>query len=298
MNNHMDQLALIVASAYYIPNKDLRDSLQSKLISLNNSFNYQKVKELLLNEKGTEIDPFCLTKEDIDCVATLASLAFLIGETRLRVVSRDSLGFEGGLVITSNLKSFYLKRYQKNNNGTPYGQPKGGWVFIPSQIPKDSKEYKTYLIPDKEGFTISTKLPPSSLHPFGVKTSLERGSRIEGLDTSLDKLGLKFEENDGILSIRSGSPESVIKLMAHMINNSKLILRDTEDENDLPRIEIALAPPENKKVLLESITYSTPNYCSWMRGTCDKRLIEKISLSREEIQATSKWILPHKSWAL
>jgi len=296
MNNQIDQLALIIASAYYHPNNDLKKSLQKKLTTLNNSFNYQKVKELLLNEGGTEIEPFSLKKEDIECSAMIASIAFLLGEKRFRIVSGSNNSIDGGIVITSNLRSFYLKRYNKNSNGTPYGQPKGGWVFIPSQIPKNSKEYKTYLIPDKNGFTISTKLPPSNTYHSIARSSLERGSRIEGIDGTLDKLGLKFEEKDGILSLRSGSPESVIKLMAHMVNNSKLTLKSSEDKKDIPRVEITLAPPEDKRILLKSITYSTPSYCSWLKGTCDEKLIERINLSKEEIQAISEWILPHRSW--
>jgi hypothetical protein len=84
--------------------------------------------------------------------------------------------------------------------------------------------------------------------------------------------------------------------MAHMVNNSKLTLKSPEDDKDIPKVEIILAPPEDKKIRLESTTYSTPTYCSWLKGTCDEKLIERIKLSKDELQSISEWILPHRTW--
>jgi len=294
VDTKIDILALIVAAAFYHPDKKLRGTLQDKL---KKQFKIKKeIRDLLNNEKGTEIEPFRLTAEDIDCAVALGSIAFsgLGDQTRFRVVSKDTVGPNGGLVITSNLKSFYLKRYNKNRDGRPYGQPKEGWSFIPSFIPKNKEEYNTYLVPDKEGFTIKTKIPESPKSEFACLGAYRKADAIEGSNASLDKLGLKLEMENWEMSIRSGSPESTIRLIAYMSKNANLYLKG--DDPEIADIKIRLDIPQEKKILLESTVSSTPSYCSWLCGKCSNELINKIDLSEKEIDEISKWLLPHKEW--
>jgi hypothetical protein len=293
-NNKHDILSLIIASAYYHPDEIFRKGLQTRL---EKKFPVRpEIKELLVKEKGTEIEPFSLTKEDTNCVSLLCSMAFstLGNQTRLRIVSRKTIGCDGGLVITSNLKSFYLKRYNKNSDGKPYGQPKNSWNFVPSLIPKEKSEYKTYLVPDKDGFIIKSRIPESSVGIVACQNSYRQHGYIGEANNSLDKLGLKLEIGNWEMSIRSGSPESTIRLMAYMSKGASLHLKG--DDPKIADIKIKLDAPQENKILLESIMSATPSYCNWLGGRCSKELIDSINLSKQEIEIISKWLLPHKEW--
>ena len=294
IENKVDLLALTVASAYYHPNTEFRETLQKRLEGV---FKIkEEIKDLLLKENGSELEPFSLTDEDTNCVSLLCSMAFskLGRQTRFRVVSRQTLGSDGGLVITSNLKSFYLKRYNKNSGGNPYGQPKDSWSFVPSLIPKRKSEYKTHLIPDKDGFIIKSKIPESPKGVFACQSSYRQNGHIENSKISLEKLGLKLEINNWEMSIRSGSPESMIRLMAYMSKGAKLYLKG--DDPEIPNIRIKLEVPQDKRITLESTISSTPSYCNWLGGRCPQELIDKIDLSQKEIRGISTWLLPHKEW--
>lgn len=294
MDNKIDILALVIASAYYHPNTEFKKRLQRRL---EKEFKIKdEVKNLLANEKGTELEPFSLTKEDTNCISLLCSIAFskLGKQTRLRIISRNTIGSDGGLVITSNLKSFYLKRYNKNNDGKPYGQPKDSWSFVPSLIPKEKSEYKTYLVPDRDGFIIKSRIPESPNGIFACQSSYRQHGYAGGANNSLDKLGLKLEINNWEMSIRSGSPESTIRLMAYMSKRASLYLKG--DDPEIADIKIKLEVPQDNKIFLESTISSTPSYCNWLTGKCSKELIEKINPSQKEIEEISTWLLPHKEW--
>jgi hypothetical protein len=294
MDNKIDILALIVASAYYNPNIEFGKTLQRRLET---EFKIKdEVENLLANERGTELEPFSLTQNDTNCISLLCSIAFskLGRQTRFRIVSRKTLGTDGGLVITSNLKSFYLRRYNKNNDGKPYGQPKNSWSFIPSLIPKEKPEYKTYLVPNKDGFIIKSSIPESPVGIFVCQSSYRQHGYIGETNASLDKLGLKLEIDNWEITIRSGSPESTIRLMAYMSKGASLYLKG--DDPEVPDIKIKLEVPQEKKIFLESTISSTPSYSNWLTGKCSKELIEKINLSQGEIEEISKWLLPHKEW--
>jgi hypothetical protein len=294
IDNKIDILALIVASAYYHPNIEFRNTLQDRL---EREFKTkEEINDLLINEKGTELEPFSLTKEDINCASLLCSLAFskLGKQTRLRIISRNTIGSDGGLVITSNLKSFYLKRYNKNSDGKPYGQPKHSWSFVPSLVPKEKSEYKTYLVPDKNGFIVKSRIPESPVGIFVCQSSYRQHGYIGETNNSLDKLGLKLEINNWEMSIRSGSPESTIRLMAYMSKGASLYLKG--DDPEIADIRIKLEVPQDKRITLKSTISSTPSYCNWLGGKCSKELINKIDPSQKEIEEISTWLLPHKEW--
>ena len=102
-NTHL--INLVVAAAFYHPEKTVRARLCSKLEGwlkkLGDRADAEQIRTVLEKNKGTYLEPFVLSKADLDCSVFLARLAFsrTAEQTRFRVVSRDTIGTDGGLVL-------------------------------------------------------------------------------------------------------------------------------------------------------------------------------------------------------
>jgi hypothetical protein len=254
-----------------------------------------EVRRLITSEKGTRLEPFSITAEDIECAAFLARVAFsgLDRQTRFRIVSRETLGCSGGLVLTNNLKSYYSERYA---HGRRRNQTYAGWAFIPSLIPAgtmgSSVRLGAALYSEDQGFRIVIPLPECASSPAVFARQLQQWSRIQGVSESFNQLGLRVECYDGKAHILSGSPESMIRIMAHMVAETTLILKGDASSTEIPTIYVSLRMPEDKPVTLPSVIGHTPGYTAWMSTTA--RI--PIPLEDEDKLAIFNWLGSHPHW--
>jgi hypothetical protein len=290
---------LSLASGFYHPDlsarREVRALLDRWLDSQEGVPASEEVREKIGREKGSAHEPFLLNDADLDCAVFVVRAAFSknLGITRVRIVSRDTIGNDGGLVITPGLRSYYVTRYPENECR---GQPKGGWVFVPSAVPIGMAcapgRTVAALHAEDGGFRITVPLPDSELDPALYARSFQLGSRIYGVLESFNRLGLRVECRNGGIHVLSGSPESMIRCMAHMADRSSLILQGEKSNSRIPRILVRLDLPGEKPVALDALIGSTPDYLKWFSGH-----VPAAPLLDESHQfAISSWLRPSKEW--
>jgi hypothetical protein len=264
---------LAFASGFYHPDPGIRDSLRRTLdawlASLGPHPDPDAVRRLILAEKGTAIEPFVLEDADVECAVFLARAAFAgaSGQNRFRLVSRDTIGSNGGLVITRNLSTYFVKRHPHN---TCKGQPKGGWTFVPtllaSAASRGSGIISAVLLAENDGFRITLPLADCAEDPSAIARQMQIASRIHGVDETFDRLGLRIEFRQGTLHVLSGSPESMIRCMAWMAERTTMILEGGPASGLIPRILVRLELPAKAPTPLLAAIGCTTDYLAWFAG--------------------------------
>ena len=154
-------LPLILLSAREHPDFQFRERiwsiLEAWLTGKAPRFDAAKASSLLETPKGTFIEPFVLSGEDIKLASFLLRLALSkqVDLSRFRIVGEDTIGNEGGLVITRKGNFFYSERFAfgknklKNNNHEPNRLPSElqillvfiiGGAWIPREAPSSTQK--------------------------------------------------------------------------------------------------------------------------------------------------------------
>jgi hypothetical protein len=290
---------LALAAGFYHPDPEARGSVRSLLDTwlsdLGNAPGTERISEVISAETGTTIEPFVLTSEDLECAVYLVRAAFSEAgaQTRFRIVSRETIGRNGGLVLTRNLKSFYSERYV---HGKRRHQQKVGWSFVPSALPTAGADFPTMISAtvssEDEGFRVVVPVPECRSDPATFARQLQKYSGIQGVEGSLSSLGLRVECHDGEVHVLSGSPESMIRTMAYMIEHATLVLKGEPSASDIPLTLVRLDIPEDGPIPLQAMIGSTSSYSSWMTGDVSIA----VHLKKKHKLAISSWLRPHPKW--
>lgn len=321
MKNHFQEFALLSLAAFYYPGEELRNLLYSKLSNAIAIKDLEKIKEILESEKGTEYEPFSLSRKAIQYASFLTAFSFkYFGHSSIRIVSQTSPQKEGGLVLNKNLKAYYLNSYMKTKGAKTLGQPKKGLIFLPSALSGLESgggfvipTVQAQLISDEEGFTIVISgAIRRDRDRVDQRYQYLQNARIEGVDSPLYDLGLSLDYKMNDLLIRSGSPESMIKLLAYMSQNRTLVLRPSSEESSYPIIKVRLEPPNGDcPVRLKTLCSSLPKDVSWLMPPfkssksegfggfepfSDNALTSYFDITIEEIQLISRWFPPPQNW--
>lgn len=290
---------LAIAAGFYHPDPAARSSLRAVLDTwldgLGSSPDPGEITALLSAETGTAIEPFVLTKDDLECATFLARASFsrTVAHTRFRIVSRETIGHDGGLVLTSNLRSFYSERYIHRKN---QHLQTSGWTFIPSALPAAGANSPSMInatvSSEEEGFRIVVPIRECRHDPATFARSLQKNSRIQGTDDSFSSLGLRVECHGRDVHVLTGSPESMIRVMAHMVGNSTLVLKGDSSAPEIPVTLVRLEIPENGPLPIRALIGSTTAYASWMLGEVPSQL----HLADEHKLLISTAIRPHPEW--
>ncbi|MDA8736371.1 hypothetical protein N9M57_03215 [Opitutales bacterium] len=294
-----DYLKLLITAAFYHDcERDRRlifESLQNWLSKQGNVLDADAIRSCIAAETGTDLEPFRLEEQDLNCAVFLAQITFCqsVGQSRFTIVSRDTIGDRGGLVLTNNLKATYTERYIYGKNRW---KQKSGWKFTPSLIDgfgnKKAITKKANIRADDDGFAITIKGfeidekdLPSALRAY------QKDARIEGLSSTLSELGIRIDYENHAIRIASGSPESIIRLMPSLLDESLLILR-ADDLHRYPLIALRLGMPDEEPLKLNVFQGDPPGKFRWLR--CSELL--GYTLSDEIIHAVGRWCRPHNDW--
>lgn len=294
-----DHLTLLIAAAFYHDcEKDrrlIRHSLEEWLQKQKNVLNPEAIRTCITEETGTDLEPFRLEEQDINCAVFLAQVSFCqsVGQSRFTIVSRDTIGDRGGLVLTNNLKTTYTERYVYGKNRW---EQKSGWKFTPSLIDgfgnKKAISKKANITADDDGFAITIKgfeIDKKDL-PRALR-AYQKDARIDGLSSTLSELGLRIDYTKNAIRIASGSPESIIRLMPSLLDESLLTLR-VDDLNTYPLIALRLGMPDEGPLKLNVFQGNPPDKFRWLR--CSE--IPEYTLTDEIIHAVGRWCRPHNDW--
>lgn len=295
-------LPLILFAALDYPNQDERqliwNQLESWLATLETSFSSEEIREIFNGVQGTELEPFFLDEKNEQVANFLVRLAFskAVNLNRFRIVSQDSVGNSGGLVFLSNGKYFYSERFAYGKNRleksnlkfySPNTKP-----IIPSRelLELDSNAQVSAL---DDGFEILISI--DVLQKIGWVTNvyhrlsdyISKSSFVGNDGKKLSELGLKVRTEDAGLIISTGSPETLIRFSAYIVQESPIVL------SGFGEYDLAFRLPKTGQGTSKLSIIAQDGFAKeWMdidnfgNPNIDEQLIEKIS----------SWSLPHATW--
>jgi hypothetical protein len=299
-----DDVPLLLAAAILHPERPVRTGIRAALSrwvdDARPEYTAAEVEAVLRSHTGTAIEPFVLDRRDRYLAILLARLAFSEREacTRFRVVSRETIGEDGGLMLTNNLRAFYIERYALGyRRRTP-----GHFGFVaPRSMPPESwfatrKGCAAEARVDDQG--ISLRIGPldwpseMEVEPDRLTRQLALHSTIHGATTmSLDR-GFRIARDGNRLLIQTAGGESILQLSAHMAQGSMLVL-SAADSGLRARVFVRLRPLESDRMRLPCVTTATSRSLPrWVR-------VEEgpgPEISRELRLAVASWFRPHDGW--
>jgi hypothetical protein len=190
----------------------------------------EDIVRVLRQCKGTLLEPFHLTEEDLQFAAMLAQTAFssVCGQTHFRIVGRETIGHSGGCVLARDLEYFYVERFAL---GKITEISDSVWWFAPSEMPSMNVSAmlpEAFCRLDNDGLTFSMKsidynalgwrMPKQKYgYEYGseeLRRDLERHSIIG--ESPLETFDLRFDINDHEISLFTRTPETLMRLSANL----------------------------------------------------------------------------------
>ncbi len=213
----------------------IRGFLSEWVDSLEPKYSAQKIETVLKNNHGTALEPFRLNEDEQWAAILLTRIAFSKKKNQTRVVINSSFNPEqrGGLVLTNNLKHFFVNRL---NEDSKTSLPKSAWQFNPGRL---------QLLPKLPGFLdSSSKLGQAGyelqIRPSPLLTSdwyqidwdsklpkryndLGMLSYVEG-GKSLIQEGVDIWIEQGVVRLQLNKPETIIRWGAKLSSSGGLPL--------------------------------------------------------------------------
>jgi len=299
-------LPLILLSAREHPEPQFRERLwsilETWLSSKSPRFDSEKASSMIKNEKGTFMEPFGVGGEDITLASFLLRLALSeeVDVSRFRIVGEDTIGNEGGLVITRHGKSFYSERFALGKN-----KLKNSYIhfFAPSlkvnpprrttsgRIPParmEATEDGVFIFLDSHSFDQLDWITEYEKEKFNsLAHKLTAESVLGDKNVSLSELGLSIQVGDTGIVIGSRSPESLIRLSAYIVQGSRLTLKGAGNYELVIQIPKTGNGEANCRVVAKD---------GFARNWMDVSTFGTPDLNDDDILRISEWALTHAEW--
>lgn len=299
-------LPIILLAANDYPDRVFREHLWSRLDGwvdgLRPMLSYDLLNAIVSEEKGTVLEPFTLSTESKRIALFLARVAFSkkIASSRFRIVSEETLGNAGGLVITSKGKSFYSERFQFGKNRLTRSEME---FFAPSMKVETSiindASIKPHGIMHSDDKGMYLDLPVDVFNFVGwidgagksqltsLATRLEKNSTIGPKNLSILSAGLGVEAIDEGIRLSVKSPEALIRFTSYVVQSQSIYLSANE------RFDISLLLPSSAEGSVPVTIIARDEFAhDWMN-------IEGFgapTLERNEIEMITEWSFQHKFW--
>ena len=300
-----DEIPLVLWAAVRHPDGSVRSGLRQAMgewiATAKPRYSRQQISSFLRSQEGTAIEPFVLNEQDLELAELLIQYAFseLGNQTRFRVVSRETLGAEGGVMLTDNLHGYYIERYAR---GFRTKTPAEFGFIAPAEMP-DSDDPQAQGQPvsamcrfEETGLSITVSgvnwAAATGLSAWETMRLLQQNSHVFAADIPFTQLGLRIAFEGDAVRIRTGSPESLLRVSAHMMQRSALVLTP-ERTGPRARVFVRLLPPgEDTMALPVAVTCTSRSIPEWLRlpGA------DGIPLSDEDRLAIARWFRPHDGW--
>ena len=300
-----DEIPLILCAAVHHPDSSVRGRIRNAvaewLSRAGPRFSRERISSFLRSRRGTPLEPFELNEQDLELAEILTQYAFsnIGGQTRFRVVSRETIGTDGGVMLTDNLHGYYIERYV---HGFRTKTPTDFGFVAPAEMP-GSEDFQKHRLAlgavcrlEETGLSITLSgvnwSAETQLAMWDVTSRLQRNSHVSALTIPFTQLGLRVEIESDAVRIRTGGPEALLRMSAHMMQRSTLVL-SSEQAGPRTRAFIRLEPPgEDVLVLPVAVTCTSRSMPEWMRLPD----AAPIPLTLEDRLAIARWFRPHDNW--
>lgn len=236
-------LPAILLAANDHPDSDFRAQLWSHLdnwLELQTpTIEFRDLDSIVSRQTGTFLEPFRLTGDAKRTALFLTRLALCQDSpaSRFRLVSEDTIGNAGGLVVTKNHKAFYSERYELGKNHLINSEIR---FFAPSMKahgPMRSefpKPLHASMHSDDRGMYV--ELPTQILKLVGWfdpgKTSdlkslmgdLLNSSHIGPKRIAISSIGIGIEATDRGVRLAVKSPEALIRFSGYVVKSQSIRL--------------------------------------------------------------------------
>jgi len=306
-------LPIVVRAAFLHPDVRVRERVLSSLdrwIAQRRPIHArEEIERALVAVSGTLIEPFVLSDTRFEVAVRVLQAAFCVGSPvkRVRIVSEETFGAEGGWVMTDNLNGYYAERYPLGANRK--GARSGSFV-APAEMERcaDNRTMSDFAVASLStcfvgGTGFVFRIPvPHWLKWIELDTNHDRicrhirdhsfvGVRI----ASFAALGLTVEYQPPDLLVHTGSPESLLRVSAHMANGDTMVMSPGEPHREHGVYFIQLRPGEEdvaQYVTVWAVTASSPSLTRWVR----LEHTETVDLPDSDRKAISDWAPPHVDW--
>lgn len=291
------QLAL--AAAYRHPDSPVRNRLRSKIPAwlerLRPRHSCREVAERLASVRGTRVEPFVLEEWALDLAALFAAacLSETVDQPFVRIVGHHSVGVSGGCLIGKDLRRSYQRRLPaptKRAEAVPFLAPHA--LTMAEGAPKSSLPVSAWFVADKKGLEVMLPLHVSENSEEIWAKRVQRFSGIFGEPAGLDRLGLVVSVYDGHLRIRTGSPESLLRLGTRAATGATLRVTAYKRKGIDEAIYVRLRPPGPGRTLLPAAKVSavSSDY-PWCNAP-----LPPMDLESDLRFALAQWICPCEDW--
>ncbi len=239
-------------------------------------------------EKGTILEPMHFEETDFRVLGLLGALAFsrMAASTRFRIVSRDTLGEDGGLIFLPSGKAYFAPRFGVGNRA-PQKKFTGGLAApaLAARLTRRTFPSATARFEENSGLQITMEWRRDLELPFGMAfkpkgnahklsdaqfiQALQQNSSVAGSEKdTFDRLGFQLAYGDSAtITLTTGSSEAMMRLIALCSQNAILRIAPQKGNaaiievySDLIALYVRLALPEDQSQILEVIpVYQSAN---------------------------------------
>lgn len=300
-----DEIPLVLWAAVQHPDGSVRSRVRQAIAEwLSNAqprYSREQIASFLRAQNGTAIEPFVLDEQDLELAGILVQYAFSeVGEqTRFRVVSRETLGTEGGVMLTNNLRGYYIERYAHGfRTKTPedFGFVAPAEMPGPHDPPDHAQAIRAVCRFEETGLSITVSgvdwAAETGIPPEKLASQFQQHSHVLAPEIPFLQFGLRVEVDGDAVRIQTGSPESLLRVSAHLLQRSFLVL-SARPEAPRTRAFIRLEPPEGEVLALPvTVTCTSRSMPAWvwLPGA------DGFPLSGDDRLAIARWFRPHDSW--
>jgi len=294
-------LPLILLAANDHPDEQFRlhlwTCLDAWLDTKSPAFSHDDLDAILSNQKGTFLEPFRLqgTAKRTALFLSRLALAEPSSSSRFRIVSEDSIGNLGGLVITSNKNSFYSERYELGKNRLKKSDLR---FFAPSMTmhgpmkAKVGKDLHAIMYSDDHGMYV--EFPNSLLNVVDwdlgrsdLTRELSSNSHIGPKKQSFYSVGMSVEGTDNGIQLAVKSPEALIRFSTYVVQSQSIRLIAKT------RFQLTVQLPSSAEGPAPITVTANDEFASeWM----DVKDLGAPTLDAADIQRITDWSFHHMSW--
>jgi len=274
-------LPLIIHAALLHPEWTIRKRLWKKLNdwldSLGPKHTVNEVEVVIRNFKGTTLEPFFLDQKNLHAAIFLTRLAFtkIQGQTRIRINSQDNPLNRGGLVLTHNLKTYFIEHLASAKYTC---SPKTHWVYNPGREPIRAK--LPPKLPAKgwiggHGYEASLDMKHIMSEGWTYEKieipNLLRHSFLKGTNEALINLGFDAWKSHNRLHIAIARPELMIKLGPRISSQGgiSLLLDQHPEQAKTTKISLHMEISEEQpKPLTAQVILGKTDLGGWIHTSC------------------------------
>jgi hypothetical protein len=278
-------LATLLAAMADHPDTELRQRISDRVAewtrSLRPRFSEEDVKGAIARQSGTALEPFSLADDDLRLatIAVRAAFSRKGAQKRFRVVGAQTLGAHGGLVLTDNLRGYYVERFAlAARRRTPWHYwfiapawrraDGAGWSGTPGLTGK--QQMRAVCTLDSKGWSVV--LPPivwreeADAGPARSKPWLN--GRVLDSKMTIHSLGVRVVAEKAGVRLEASAPEVLLRIGTLARRRPWIVLERSEGRKPSAAAEeklyMRLLPLEQERMVLPTAAAVVSSAAGWL----------------------------------